>query len=180
MHGLFPSPWVCSLGFCQHHSILVTTAFSHIFSLQSGSFLFHKSLALFSAIWFFCQKKIFFCLLRAAPVAYGSSQARGWTLSCSCQPTPQPQQLKIQAASVTYTTAHGNARSLTCWARSGMEPTSSWILVRFNTAKPQWERLPYEFYRHVKLSTHIYLLGIYWNHIFSLGHLGEHFLFMEA
>ena len=30
-----------------------------------------------------------------------------------CQPTPQPQQRQIQAASVTYTTAHDNAGSLT-------------------------------------------------------------------
>ena len=31
--------------------------------------------------------------------------------------------------SATYTTAHGNA--LTHWARPGVEPTSSWMLVRF-------------------------------------------------
>ena len=42
---------------------------------------------------------------------------------------PQPQQHGIQAASVTYTTAHGNDKSLTCLARPGMEPASSWILV---------------------------------------------------
>ena len=36
---------------------------------------------------------------------------------CSCQPPPQPQQLGFWAASVTYTTAHGNAASLTHWAR---------------------------------------------------------------
>ena len=41
--------------------------------------------------------------------------------------------------SVTYTTAHGNARSLIHWERSGMEPTSSWILVVFVTAEPWWE-----------------------------------------
>ena len=33
--------------------------------------------------------------------------------SCSRQPTPEPQQHRILAAPVTYTTAHGNARSLT-------------------------------------------------------------------
>ena len=33
--------------------------------------------------------------------------------SCSCWPTPQPQQLGIQIASAAYTTAHGNSRSLT-------------------------------------------------------------------
>jgi len=43
---------------------------------------------------------------------------------------------------VTYTTAHGNARSLTLWARPGIEPASSWILVGFISTEPQWE-LPY-------------------------------------
>ena len=31
----------------------------------------------------------------------------------------------------TYTTAHGNARSLAHLARPGIEPVFSWILVRF-------------------------------------------------
>ena len=34
---------------------------------------------------------------------------------------------------VTYTLAYGNARSLTHWARPGIEPASSWIVVRFIT-----------------------------------------------
>ena len=51
---------------------------------------------------------------------------------CCCQPTPEPQQHhQLWAASVTYTTAHGNARSFTHWARPGIEPTSLWILIRF-------------------------------------------------
>ena len=79
---------------------------------------------------------VLFCFLsfRAAPVAYGGSQARGKkkkNQSCICQPTPQPQQHQVQAASSTYTTAHGNAGSLTHWARPGIEPVSSWMLVRF-------------------------------------------------
>ena len=32
---------------------------------------------------------------------------------------------------LVYTTAHGNTRSLTRWARPGIEPASSWILVGF-------------------------------------------------
>ena len=56
--------------------------------------------------------------------------------SCTFRPTPQPQQLGIRAASVTYTTAHGNARSLTSWARPGIEPASLWELVRFVSAEP--------------------------------------------
>ena len=41
--------------------------------------------------------------------------------------------------SATYTTAYGNARSPTHWARPGIEPMSSWILVGFVSATPQQE-----------------------------------------
>ena len=44
---------------------------------------------------------------------------------------PEPQQLGIWAVSATYTTAHGNARSFTHWARPGIEPATSWFLVGF-------------------------------------------------
>ena len=47
-----------------------------------------------------------------------------WRLSFQ----PQPQQHRIQAASATYTTTHGNTRSLTHWAS---EPSPVWMLVRF-------------------------------------------------
>ena len=57
----------------------------------------------------------------------------------SCPPTPQSRQPKIQAMPVTYTTAHGNAGSLTHWVRPGIEPASSRVLVGFVTAEPQWE-----------------------------------------
>ena len=42
------------------------------------------------------------------------------------QPCPMPKQLRIEAASTTYTTAHGNAGYLTHWARLGIEPSPSW------------------------------------------------------
>ena len=45
-----------------------------------------------------------------------------------------------------YTTAHGNAESLTHWARPGIEPTSSWVLVGFVTAERQWERPRFIFF----------------------------------
>ena len=38
----------------------------------------------------------------------------------------------------TYT-AHGNTGSLTHQVGPGIKPTSSWILVVFVTAEPQWE-----------------------------------------
>ena len=41
--------------------------------------------------------------------------------------------------SVTYTTAHGNTRSLTHQVRPGIEPMSLWIQVRFVTTDLQWE-----------------------------------------
>ena len=50
---------------------------------------------------------------------------------------PQPRQ--IRAVFATYTTAHGNTRSLTHWVRPGMEPTSSWIAVGLVSAASQWE-----------------------------------------
>ena len=67
----------------------------------------------------------------------------GLNWSCSCWPTPEPQQHGIQAPSATYTTAPVNARSLTHRARSGIKPTSSWILVGFITAVPRWELWSY-------------------------------------
>ena len=94
----------------------------------------------------FGNRLIFFlCLFRAMPVAYGVSQARGPIgaaaagLHYSSQPQPQPQPRRIRDTSATYTTAHGNAKSLTHRGRLGMEPVSSWIIVRFISAEPQWE-----------------------------------------
>ena len=51
---------------------------------------------------------------------------------------PQPQQHQIRAKSAPYTTANGNAGALTHWVRPGINPVSSWILVRFITVEPQW------------------------------------------
>ena len=39
----------------------------------------------------------------------------------------------IQAVSVTYTIAQSNASSFIHWVRPGIEPATSWILVRFVT-----------------------------------------------
>ena len=82
-----------------------------------------------------------FLLFRAAPVAYGSSQARGSNQSYSCQPISQPRQRGIWAASATYAAAHGKNGFLTHGVRPETEPASSWILVGFITPVPQWELL---------------------------------------
>ena len=57
------------------------------------------------------------------------------------RPTPQPQQWGIWVTSATYTTTHGNARSLIHWVRPGIKPAISWMLVRFIPAEAQWELL---------------------------------------
>lgn len=46
---------------------------------------------------------------------------------------------RIRASSVSCTTAHGNARSLTHWVSPGTKPACSWVLVRFLTPEAQWE-----------------------------------------
>ena len=82
----------------------------------------------------------FFLIFRAAPLAYGSSQVRGWTGAAAASlshshsnlgseshlnPMPQPQQCQIQVLSATCTTAHRNTGSLTHWWRPGIKPASS-------------------------------------------------------
>jgi len=105
-----------------------------------------------------------FCLSRAAPVAYGWGSNR----SCSHPPTPQPQQHRIWTESATYTTAHGNAGSLTHWARPGIEPTTSWFLDSL-TPEP-WRELPVFFFRFFSIigyykleySSLYYIVGPCW------------------
>ena len=56
--------------------------------------------------------------------------------------------------SATYTPAHINAGFLTHWARPGMEPAFSWILVRFVSAEP-WRELLYCILRSQHAALHI-------------------------
>ena len=48
------------------------------------------------------------CLCRAIQAACGCSQARG-LIGVIMQPTPEPQQCEVRAASAAYTLAPGNA-----------------------------------------------------------------------
>ena len=79
-----------------------------------------------------------FGVFRATLVTYGGSQARG-QIGAAAVPRPQLQQCQIPAASATYTTSHGNAGSFTHWVRPGIEPASSWLLVRLASTELQWE-----------------------------------------
>ena len=53
---------------------------------------------------------------------------------------PVPQQCQIPAVMATYTAAHINTRTLTQRARPGVEPATSWFLVRFGSDSP-WHEL---------------------------------------
>ena len=83
------------------------------------------------------QGFFFLLLFGAAPVAYGSSQARGWIGAVATS----LQQCQIRATSATHTTAHSNAGSLTHWSRPGIKPASSWTLDKFVSTEP-WRELP--------------------------------------
>ena len=64
----------------------------------------------------------FFFLLGPRPVAYGSSQAKGW----------------IGGTGVgLHNSWQCSARALTHWGRPGIKPAFSWILVRFTSTVPQ-------------------------------------------
>ena len=71
----------------------------------------------------------FFCLFRAASVAHGSSQARGLITATAAGLCLSHSNTGSEPC--LWSAAHGNTRSLTHWARPGIEPVSSWILVRF-------------------------------------------------
>ena len=74
-------------------------------------------------------KRLSFYFFRATSMAYGSSQARGRVGAVAAS----LRHSHIWATSETYAAACNNARSWTRWARPGIEPTSSWILVGFLT-----------------------------------------------
>ena len=85
-----------------------------------------KSLLIYLFFWLFFGGGGFLSF-RAIPAAYGGSKVRGQigTAATSLQ------QHETWATSVTYTTAHSNAGSLTHGARPGIEPLSSWMLLGF-------------------------------------------------
>ena len=82
---------------------------------ESLTFLFSLCCYILEVGNFFFKLFFFsFFLFIAEPAA--------WNQSCSCRPISQPH--GIWATSVTYTAACGNTRSLTHWARPGIEPAS--------------------------------------------------------
>ena len=56
---------------------------------------------------------LFIFVFQGSTSSIGRFPGQGCTWSCSCRPTPEPQQCGIQVVFSTYITAHGNSRSLT-------------------------------------------------------------------
>ena len=103
---------------CGHQLVV-----SFLWSATSSCGLIEKS----------CQNNLFICLFVFFRLHSRHMEVPrlGVEPELSCQPTPKPQQCGFWASSVTYTTVHGNTRSLTHWTRPESEPASSWMLVRF-------------------------------------------------
>ena len=63
-------------------------------------------------------------------MAYGCSQARGLIGAVAARPAPEPQHRQIGAASVTYTTAHGNS-----WMPNALSKARDRIRVLMDTSQ---------------------------------------------
>ena len=72
-----------------------------------------------------------YSLFRATPTAYGGSRARDWIRAVAASLHHSHSNKGSKPWSAIYTRARGNARSLTHWARPGIIPKFSWILVGF-------------------------------------------------
>ena len=74
-------------------------------------------------------------------MAHGGSQARGRIGAAAAGLRQSHSHAGSEPRSTTYTTAHGHTGSSTHGARPGIEPATSWFLVRFISALPGWEHL---------------------------------------
>ena len=99
--------------------------------LRGQTFLFLRAKFYIFIYLFICL----FVFLGPPPPQHVEVPRLGSNWSYSRRPTPQPRQ--IWAESVTYTTANGN----THWARPGIKPVSSWMLVRLISTEPLLELL---------------------------------------
>ena len=75
------------------------------------------------------------CLFRTAPAAYGSTQARGWIRAAATSPHHSHSNARSQPGLQPMLQLLATPWSLTHWARPGIKPTSSRMLVRFITTE---------------------------------------------
>ena len=94
--------------------------------------LFHFISFHFISFLSFCHFQGYSCGIWRFP-GQGSNQ------SYNCRPTPQPQQCQIRGVSVTYTTAQGNAGSLTHEQGYGSNLQPHGSQLDSLTTEPRWE-----------------------------------------
>ena len=75
----------------------------------------------------------FLLLFKAAPIAYGSNRARGQIQAAAASLHHNHSNARSELHLWPYTAACDKTGSLIHWARPGIEPASSWVLVRFLT-----------------------------------------------
>ena len=124
------------------------------------------SITVFAASCLYDPLLLLLLLFRAACVAYGSSQGR---VELELQMPAYNTDTARQNPRHVCNLAHGNTGSLTHRARPGIEPVSSWILVRFVTTEPQWKLFFFFIFifknffifplysKGVRLSLHVYI-----------------------
>ena len=133
------------LPFCLTFHIYVFITLFLFLKIFTGMTNIYQGILFYS---FFLSFFLFvFCIFRAAPVAYGGSQARG--------------RIRAADASLHYTTAtatpdlshvcnlHHSSRQrwiLNPLSKAKIEPTTSWFLVGFVSTAPQWELQEILFY----------------------------------
>ena len=147
--------WVGALPFSDHwnstyymiHNWVNECAHLSFFSQFFLAQIFIEPLIILLVFFFF-----FFFFFRAAPMGYGNSPARDQIGTAVVSHSHSHSNLGPKLCLQPYTTAHGNTRSLTHWARPEIEPSSSWILVRFVTTEP-WQELSWASFFIVDIST---------------------------
>ena len=99
-----------------------------IFILETNIMLYVNYTSIKKKGWpWLISKTFFFFFFRATPMTYRSSQARGRIGAAVAGLHHSHSHTRPEPMSATYTTADGNAGSLTHWVGSGIEPVSSLI-----------------------------------------------------
>ena len=106
-----------------------------------------------------------FAFSGAASCSIWKFLGQGSNQSYSRWPVTEPQQRGIWAASATYTTALGNAGSLTHWARPWTVPATSWFLVRFVN---HWATKRIPLLGFCLCLRHLWILFLYKSEVFIL------------
>ena len=108
------------------------------FKIDSNVPYIHTHIYIFKIFWAHNDNLtfslfFFFFLFKATPVAYGSSQARGWIRTAAAALSHCHSNAGPELLSATYTAACSNGGSLTHWARPGWNPYPQGHYIGFLT-----------------------------------------------